>query len=93
MSFSRSLLRRTAQAATFALVFSGGYVLGTLDVQPAAAQVKDMGKDLLGKASESGGTLGTAAQLGTTISDMETHVTALQKNLETLNKIKAALGG
>ncbi len=93
MSFSRSFLRRAAEAATFALVFSAGYVLGTLDVQPAGAQVKDMGKDLLGKASESGGALGTAAQLGTTISDMETHVTALQKNLDALNKIKAALGG
>ena len=74
-------------------MFSGGYVLGTLDVQPASAQVKDLGKGLMDKASESGGTLGTAAQLGTTISDMQTNVTALQKNLEVLNKIKTALGG
>ena len=93
MTFSRSLLGRAARAATFVLVFSSGYVLGTLDVKPAEAQTKDLGKDLLGKASESGGALGTAAQLGTTISDMETHVSALQKNLDTLNKIKAALGG
>ena len=93
MTISRSLLGRAAQAATFVLVFSGGYVLGTLDVKPAEAQTKDLGKDLLNQASQSGGTLGTAAQLGTTISDMETHVTALQKNLETLNKIKAMLGG
>lgn len=93
MTFSRSFLRRAAQAAAFGLVFSGGYGLGTLDARPAEAQVEDLGKDLLGKAAGSGGALGTAAQLGTTINDMQTHVTELQKNLEVLNKIKAALGG
>jgi hypothetical protein len=86
-------VRRAVQLAAFLLVFSGGYVLGTLDAEPAEAQVQDLGKDLLNKASESGGALGTAAQLGTTINDMQTHVNELQENLETLNKIKAALGG
>jgi len=90
---AHSFVRGAAQAATFALVFAGGYLAGTLDVGPAEAQVQDLGKDLMGKASESGGALGTAAQLGTTINDMQTHVTELQKNLEVLNKIKAALGG
>lgn len=90
---STPFLRAAARAATFALVFTGGYLLGTLDAEPAEAQVQDLGKDLLNKASQSGGTLGSAAQLGTTISDMQTHVNELQKNLETLNKIKAALGG
>jgi hypothetical protein len=90
---TRSFVRRAARAATFALVFSGGYVLGTLDAQPAEAQVGDLGKDLLDKASGSGGALGTAAQLGTTITDMQTNVNNLQKNIDALNKIKAALGG
>lgn len=90
---SASLLRRSGQLAALALVFSVGYVLGTLDAEPAHAQVQDLGKDLMNKASEQGGALGSAAQLGTTISDMQTHVNELQKNLETLNKIKAALGG
>jgi hypothetical protein len=36
--------------------------------------------------------VGTAAQLGTSIVEMQEHVTGLQKNLDTLNKIKAALG-
>lgn len=93
MSFSRSFVRRAAQGAAFALVFSGGYLLGTLDARPAGAQVQDLGKDLLGKAKQSGGSLGTAAELGSTISEMQTHVNELQKNLEVLNKIKAALGG
>jgi hypothetical protein len=92
MPFSRSFVRRIAQGAGFAFVFSAGYLLGTLDAEPAEAQV-EMGKDLLNQAAGSGGALGSAAQLGTTISDMQTHVSELQKNLETLNKIKAALAG
>ena len=44
------------------------------------------------KASESGGTLGTAAQLGTTISDMQNNVTGARRTSRLLNKIKAALG-
>ena len=90
---SSSFARRAAQAATFGVVFAGGYVLGTLDVKPAEAQVKDLGKDLMGKAAGSGGALGSAAQLGTTITDMQTNVGNLQKNIDALNKIKAALGG
>jgi hypothetical protein len=93
MTLSHSILRRAAQGVAFGLVFSGGYLLGTLDARPAEAQVEDLGKDLLGKAAGSGGALGAAAQLGTTIHDMQTHVNELQKNLEVLNKIKAALGG
>jgi hypothetical protein len=90
---SASFVRGAAQLAAFLFVFTGGYVLGSIDAEPADAQVQDLGKDLLNKASESGGALGTATQLGTTINDMQTHVSELQKNLETLNKIKAALGG
>ena len=88
-----SFVRRSAQAATFVMVFAGGYVLGTLDVQPAEAQVGDLGKDLMNQAAGSGGALGSAAQLGTTITDMQTNVSNLQKNIDALNKIKAALGG
>jgi hypothetical protein len=47
----------------------------------------------LNKAAGSGGALGTVAQLGTTIGDMQTNVSNLQKNIDALNKIKAALGG
>jgi hypothetical protein len=90
---STSFFRRTVKAATFVMVFAGGYVLGTLDVQPAEAQVGDLGKDLMNKAAGSGGALGSAAQLGTTITDMQTNVSNLQKNIDAPNKTKAALGG
>ena len=39
------------------------------------------------------GALGPAGQLGTSIIEMQDHVTALQKNIDTLKKVKAALGG
>jgi hypothetical protein len=90
---STSWLRRSAQRGSFARVFSGGCVLGTLDAEAAQAPVQELGEGLINEASEQSGALGTAAQLGTTISDMQTHVNELQKNLETLNKIEAALGG
>ncbi len=93
MTLNQVWIRRAALGAGFALVFSSGYLLGTLDRQPADAQVEQLGKDLLNKATESGGTLGTAAQLGSTIGEMQSNVNALQENLDALNKIKAALGG
>jgi len=45
------------------------------------------------KAADSGGPLGGAAQLGTTITDMEKHISGLQKNLDTIKKVKSPLGG
>ena len=36
---------------------------------------------------------GSAAQFGSTLVDMEQHVNGLQKNLDALKKVKAALGG
>ena len=40
-----------------------------------------------------GSPLGTAAKLGTTITDMQKNVDALNKNIQVLNEVKAALGG
>jgi hypothetical protein len=39
------------------------------------------------------GALGAAAELGTTITGMQENVSELQKHIDTLNKIKGALGG
>ena len=64
---------------------------------PAQAQLgelgKEMGGDLLGQAAGSEGMLGQVTQLGTTIVEMEDHVSGLQKNIDALNVLKAALGG
>lgn len=92
-------MRRDFGAASrgvlIAAVFSLGYLMGTMQ-SPAQAQLAEMGKqmggDLLNQAAGSEGMLGQAAQLGTTITEMEGHVSGLQKNIDALNTLKAALG-
>ena len=74
-------------------IFSVGFFCGSLTQHSANAGLADMGGDMLKKAGESGGTLGSVAQLGTTITDMEKNVSGLQKNIDMLKKVKAALGG
>ena len=46
----------------------------------------------MGKAAGSGGAVGSVVELGSAIIDMQQHVDGLQKNLDTLKKIKSALG-
>lgn len=75
-------------------IFTGGYLCGSMTEQHSAnAQMGDIGGELMKKAAGSGGILGSAAQLGTTITDMEKNVSGLQKNIDTLKTVKAALGG
>lgn len=75
------------------VIFSAGYLCGSLPQQNANAEMGNFGGDMLKKASESGGSLGSVAQLGTAITDMEKNVSGLQKNIDTLKKVKTMLGG
>jgi len=88
--------RAATRGTVIAAVFSLGYLFGTMQ-SPAEAQLGEMGKELgsdaLSKASGSEGMLGQAAELGKSIAEMQEHVSGLQKNLDTLNTIKSALGG
>lgn len=74
-------------------IFSIGFLCGSMTQHNANAEMGNLGGELLKKAGESGGTLGSVVQLGTAINDMEKNVSGLQKNLDTLKKVKAALGG
>jgi len=74
-------------------VFALGFLVGTVNQRYADAQKIPGAGDLLEKAGKSGGTLGSVAQLGSSISEMQTPVNGLQKNLETLKTIQSALGG
>ena len=74
-------------------LFAAGFLCGAVSQRPAEAQLGDMGKKAMEKAGDQGGALGAAGKLGSSIVDMEGHVSALQKNLDTLKQIKAALGG
>jgi hypothetical protein len=74
-------------------IFSVGFLCGSMTQHNANAQLEGLGGDLLKQAAGSGGTLGSIAQLGTAITDMEKNVSGLQKNIDTLKKVKSALGG
>ncbi len=70
-------------------IFGTGYLCGSLGERSAQAQLGDVMK----KAGEQGGALGSVGQLGSSIVEMQQHVDGLNKDLETLRKIKSALGG
>ena len=79
---------RTTLPVLLAATFLAGYLCGSITTTPAEAQLGD----IVNKAARSG-QLGPVGELGSSILDMQEHVTALQKNLDTLKKVKSALGG
>ncbi len=89
----QTTIRTALGIATLAGVFSAGFLCGSVTQRPAQAQMGDLGGKMMEKAGEQGGALGAAAKLGTSITDMQEHVSGLQKNLETLKSIQSALGG
>jgi hypothetical protein len=83
----------TARIGVVTAVFAAGFLCGSVTQHSANAGLADLGGDLMKSAADNGGPLGTAAQLGTTITDMQKNIDGLQKNLETIKKVKAILGG
>jgi hypothetical protein len=86
-------VRLAARIALFGAVFGAGYLFATLTQTTAQAQMGDLGKKALEATGGSGGTLGSVAKLGTSIGQMREHLTALNQNVDELEKIKASLGG
>ena len=86
-------MRRAMRIGALVAVFGAGYLLGGATQPTAEAQMGEMGKKAMEQAAGQGGALGTAAQLGTTISGLQENVTELQGHIDTLNQIKAALPG
>jgi len=72
--------------------FAFGFVCGSVSQQRADAQVKELGGSLLKDAAKSGA-LGSVGDLGTSIIEMQDHVSGLQKNIDTLKKVQASLTG
>jgi len=85
-----SMIRRTVLAAVILVAFALGYVCGSLGQRRADAQ--GLG-NVLEQAGKAGGSLGSVGQLGSSIVEMEQHVSGLQKNLDVLRKIQSALSG
>jgi len=77
-----SYLRRGVFFSLLGGMFLLGFVSGSVSQRPAQAQIPNLG-----------GALGSAQELGTSIVEMQQHVDGLQKNLATLKKVQAALGG
>lgn len=84
---------RIVRATVIAGVFAAGFLSGSVLHRPADAQLGDVGKQMMEKAGESGGPLGSAVKLGEAIVDMQKHVDGLQKNIDVLKKVKTSLGG
>jgi len=89
---SQIVLRRSVFATMLVGMFVVGVFCGSVSQRNADAQLQGLGKDALEKAKESGGALGSVTELGSSIVEMQEHVTGLQKNLDTLKKIQATLG-
>jgi hypothetical protein len=82
-------LQRVFMVALMLGVFALGYFCGTVGQRHADAQLGG----ILEQAGKAGGPIGSIAQLGSSIVEMQDHVTGLQKNIDTLKKVQSALGG
>ena len=83
---ANKMVARIAMIGMLFGTFTLGYVCGSVGTPRASAQLPQMPGGL-------SGSLGAASQLGSSITDMEQHVSGLQKNLDTLKKIQSALTG
>ena len=87
------MMRRGIQIGLLVGMFTTGFLVGSVTQRTADAQLKELGEAAMQKAAGSGGVLGSAAQLGTAIVEMQQNVDGLQKNIDVLKKVKASLGG
>ena len=80
---------RGLMVAIIVAVFGLGYFCGSLQQRQAEAQIGGM----LDKAAKAGGPVGSVAQFGSSLVEMQDHITGLQKNLDTFKKVQASLTG
>jgi hypothetical protein len=82
-----------ARAITISMIlgaFSLGYFSGSISQQRANAQ--GLG-NILEQAGKAGGPIGAVSQLGSSIVEMQEHVSGLQKNIDALKKVQSAITG
>jgi hypothetical protein len=89
----KTIIGKVVRIGAAVAVFASGWFCGTLSQRSAEAQIGDLGKSVMDKAGNQGGALGAAAKLGTSISEIQTHLNELQKNVDTLKSVKTMLGG
>lgn len=86
-------MRVVARTGLAAAIFAAGVLCGSTFQRPVEAQVGDLMKQAGEAAGGQGGALGAAANLATSITGLQQHVSDLQKDVDGLKKIQAALGG
>ena len=79
---TQQYLRRWVFVSLLGGMFVFGFAMGSVSQRSAQAQVPGMG-----------GALGSVSELGSSIGEIQQHVEGLQKNIATLKKVQAALGG
>lgn len=89
---TQKALHRSVLAGMLIVTFALGFFSGSVSQRQADAQVKELGGALMKQAAGSGA-LGSVGELGTSILEMQDHVSGLQKNIDTLKKIQSALTG
>ncbi len=82
-------LSRGLMIAIMAGVFGLGYVCGSMTQRQAEAQMRG----ILEKAGKMGGPVGSMAEFGSSITEMQDHITGLQKNLDAFKKVQSSLTG
>ncbi len=85
--------RGLIQVSVATVIFAAGMLCGMTLQRSAEAQVGDLMKQAGEAAGGQGGALGAAAKLATSITGLQQHVNELQKDVDGLKKIQAALGG
>ena len=75
-------IRRGVFISLLGGMFILGFVSGSVRQRSAQAQVPGMGR-----------ALDSVKELGASVVEMQQHVDGLQKNIATLKKVQAALGG
>jgi hypothetical protein len=79
----RGRMGRGLRIAAVVGIFGAGYLCGTLGQRSACAQTEP---------KQGGGSFGAFGQLERSIVEMQKHVDGLNQELETLRKIRSALG-
>jgi hypothetical protein len=80
---NQRVLKRSLLVGMCLGLFVMGFLCGSVSQRQADAQLPGIGQ----------GALGSVTELGSSIVEMQEHVTGLQKNLDTLKKLQGTLGG
>ena len=86
---AKQKLSRAITIVAIVGVFGLGYICGSMTQRQAEAQIGG----LLDKAGKAGGPVGSVAQFGSSLVEMQDHISGLQKNLDTFKQVQATLTG